>query len=166
LDRIRLGISSCLLGNNVRYDGGHKLDAYLRDTLGEFVEYVPVCPEAEAGLGIPREPMRLVDTGDGVRLVTLQTGIDMTKRVRDWSKRRVGELELEGLRGFIFKSKSPSCGMAFVKVCGPDSAPEPVGAGVFATEFMARFPLVPVEDEDSLSDPKTRENFIEAIRKG
>lgn len=159
--RIRLGISSCLLGERVRYDGGHKLDHYLADTLGRFVDWVPVCPEVETGLGTPREAMRLVGTADSPRLMTRETGIDHTDRMLRWARGRLKELEQEELCGFIFKSRSPSSGMERVKIYSPDGMPGPVGSGIFARAFMDRFPLLPVEDDGRLRDPGLRENFIE-----
>jgi uncharacterized protein YbgA (DUF1722 family)/uncharacterized protein YbbK (DUF523 family) len=162
-DQIKIGISSCLLGNRVRYDGGHKLDLFIRDTLGTFVEYVPVCPEAECGLGIPREAMRLEGDIDDPRLVTVNTKVDITVRMKKWAKKRVTELENEGLCGFIFKSRSPSSGMERVKVYNDDGIPVLKGIGLFAKEFMNRFPLIPVEDEGRLHDPGLRENFIERV---
>jgi uncharacterized protein YbgA (DUF1722 family)/uncharacterized protein YbbK (DUF523 family) len=162
-DKIRLGISACLLGQNVRYDGGHKLDRYLTDTLGQYVEYVPVCPEVECGLGIPREAMRLVGDPESPRLITVRTQRDFTGRMLTWAKRRVEELEKEGLCGFIFKSGSPSSGMERVKVYNEKGMPEKSGKGLFARAFMEHFPLIPVEDEGRLHDPKLRESFIESI---
>jgi uncharacterized protein YbgA (DUF1722 family)/uncharacterized protein YbbK (DUF523 family) len=161
--QIRIGISSCLLGNPLRYDGGHKLDLFIRDTLGAFVEYVPVCPETECGLGVPREAMRLEGDIDEPRLVTVNTKKDITARMKQWAKRRVTELEKEGLAGFIFKSRSPSSGMERVKVYNDEGMPVLKGTGMFAKEFMNRFPLTPVEDEGRLHDPELRENFIERI---
>jgi len=160
---IRLGISACLLGQNVRYDGGHKLDRFLTDTLGQYVEYVPVCPEVECGLGIPRESMRLVGEVDAPRLLTTRTGVDHTDRMLTWARQRVVELEKEGLCGFIFKSDSPSSGMERVKVYSAKGMPEKKGVGMFARVFMEHFPLLPVEEEGRLHDPKLRENFIERI---
>ena len=162
-DKIRLGISACLLGQNVRYDGGHKLDRYLTDTLGQYVEYVPVCPEVECGLGVPREAMRLVGDPQSPRLVTVRTGQDLTERMLDWARTRVKELEKEGLCGFIFKSDSPSSGMERVKVYNEKGMPEKSGKGMFAKTFMEHFPLVPVEEEGRLHDPKLRESFVESI---
>jgi len=160
---IKLGISKCLLGENVRYDGGHKLDRFLTDTLGQYVRYVPVCPEVEAGFGIPREPFRLVGDPQNPRLVTTRTQEDHTHRMMEWARKKVKELEKEGLCGFIFKSGSPSSGMERVKVYDRNGVPAKVGVGVFARIFMEHFPLVPVEDEGRLHDPKLRENFIERI---
>jgi uncharacterized protein YbgA (DUF1722 family)/uncharacterized protein YbbK (DUF523 family) len=163
-DKIRLGISACLLGAEVRYDGGHKLDRYLRDVLGSYVEYVPVCPEVEIGLPVPRESLRLVaDDARGVRLVFSRSGVDMTEQMESWAKQRVMALEAENLDGFVFKSKSPSSGMERVKLYDRKGVPKPVGVGVFARHFMEHFPLLPVEEEGRLHDARLRENFITAI---
>ena len=163
MESIKLGISACLLGEKVRYDGGHKLDPFLKDTLGRYVDFVSVCPEAELGLGVPREAMRLVGNPDHPRLVTIKTGQDISDRMNAWARRRVAELEKEDLSGFIFKSRSPSSGMERVKVY-PDAGP-PVkrGVGFFARIFMEHFPLLPVEEEGRLHDPVLRENFIERL---
>ena len=162
-DKIRLGISSCLLGEKVRFDGGHKLDPFLRDTLGAFVDYVPVCPEVEMGLPTPREALRQVGDPDNPRLVTSRSGKDLTEPMLDWARRRVGELEKENLCGFIFKSRSPSSGMERVKVYDGHGVPRKAGVGLFARTFMEHFPLLPVEEDGRLHDPGLRENFIEAI---
>src|SRR2546422_9201339 len=106
-----VGISQCLLGDNVRYDGGHKLDSVLIETLGRHVEWVPVCPEVEVGLGTPREPMQLVGDRHAPRLVTINTGVDLTATVNILAQQRVRELEALNLSGFGFKSASPSCGI-------------------------------------------------------
>jgi uncharacterized protein YbgA (DUF1722 family)/uncharacterized protein YbbK (DUF523 family) len=163
MDKIKLGISTCLLGENVRYDGGHKLDRFLTDTLGQYVEYVPVCPEVECGLPIPRESMHLEGDPESPRLVTLRTKQDMTERMVSWAKKRVVELEKEGLCGFIFKSDSPSSGMERVRVYNKKGMPVKKGVGMFARIFMEHFPLLPLEDEGRLHDPKLRENFVERI---
>ena len=161
---IKIGISACLVGEPVRYDGGHKLDQFLVETLGRFVSFVPVCPETECGLGVPREAMRLTGDPASPRLMTIHTGRDLTARMEGWAARRVRELAGENLCGFIFKSRSPSSGMERVKVYA-DTGGEPTktGVGLFAKEFMARFPLLPVEDEGRLHDPVLRENFITRI---
>jgi uncharacterized protein YbgA (DUF1722 family)/uncharacterized protein YbbK (DUF523 family) len=161
--KLKLGISSCLLGNNVRYDGGHAHDRYLTDTLGRYVEYVPVCPEVECGLGVPREAMRLVGDVNNPRLMTVQSGKDYTNAMVRWARKRVRELEQDNLCGFIFKSKSPSSGMERVKVYDEHGVPAKKGVGLFARTFMEHFPLLPVEDEGRLHDPVLRENFIERI---
>jgi uncharacterized protein YbgA (DUF1722 family)/uncharacterized protein YbbK (DUF523 family) len=162
-DKIRLGISSCLLGERVRWDGGHKLDRFLADTLGKFVEYVPVCPEVECGFEIPREPFRQVGDPDSPRLITSRTKIDYTDRMNRWAGKRVIELEKEDLCGFIFKSRSPSSGMERVKVYNEKGVPVKKGVGMFARAFMEHFPLLPVEEDGRLHDPVLRENFIERI---
>ncbi|UCF83100.1 MAG: DUF523 and DUF1722 domain-containing protein [Desulfobacteraceae bacterium] len=160
---IKLGISTCLLGENVRYDGGHKLDHFLTDTLGQYVEYVPVCPEVECGLPIPRESMHLEGDPEAPRLVTSRTHEDKTKQMVKWAKMRVVELEKEGLCGFIFKSNSPSSGMERVKIYNEKGMPVKKGVGMFAMIFMEHFPLIPVEEDGRLHDPKLRENFVERI---
>jgi uncharacterized protein YbgA (DUF1722 family)/uncharacterized protein YbbK (DUF523 family) len=162
-EEIKLGISECLLGHQVRYDGGHKWDRFLTDTLGRYVEYVPVCPEVECGLGKPREPMRLAGSPDAPRLVTVHSNRDLTDRMLAWAKRRVTELEKESLCGFIFKSNSPSCGMERVKVYNDRGTPDKKGIGLFARTLREHFPLIPVEDEARLHDPKLREDFIEGM---
>ena len=163
MEKIKLGISTCLLGENVRYDGGHKLDRFLKDTLGQYVEYVPVCPEVECGLPIPREAMHLEGNPDSPRLVTTRTKKDMTDSMVQWARKRVIDLEKEDLCGFIFKSDSPSSGMERVKVYNEKGMPVKKGVGMFARIFMEHFPLLPVEDEGRLHDPKLRDNFIERI---
>ncbi len=162
-NKIKLGISSCLLGEKVRYDGGHKLDHYLKETLGQYVDWLPVCPEVEYGLPVPREAMHLVVTEEGPRLVTSLTGVDHTEGMRRWAGQRLNELENEGLCGFIFKSRSPSSGMRGVKVYNPSGIPVRRGIGIFAEAFMERFPLIPIEDDGRLQDPALRQNFIERV---
>lgn len=163
MEKIRLGISRCLLGEAVRYDGGHKLDRFLRDTLGQYVEYVPVCPEVECGLGIPREVMHLEGDPEAPRLITSRTRRDVTDQMLAWAHRRVVELEDEGLCGFIFKSNSPSSGMERVKITNQSGMPRKIGRGVFAGIFMKHFPSLPAEEEGRLHDPALRENFIERM---
>jgi len=158
--KIRLGISSCLLGVNIRYDGGHKLDRFLKDTLGAYVEYIPVCPEVECGLGVPRESMHLEGEPENPRLVTIRSKQDRTDLLVDWARKRVVELEAENLCGFIFKSDSPSCGIERVQVYNGEGMAVTKGVGIFARIFMERFPLLPVEDERQLHDPILRDNFI------
>jgi uncharacterized protein YbgA (DUF1722 family)/uncharacterized protein YbbK (DUF523 family) len=162
-DTIRVGVSACLLGQPVRYDGGHKRDLYVMDTLGQYFEFVPVCPEVECGLGVPREPMRLVGDPDAPRLVTIKSGLDHTEKMQTWAAGRVAELAGENLCGFIFKAKSPSSGLTRVKVYNEKGSPAERGVGLFARAFVDRFPLIPVEDEGRLHDDKLRENFIERI---
>jgi uncharacterized protein YbgA (DUF1722 family)/uncharacterized protein YbbK (DUF523 family) len=162
MEKIRLGISACLLGESTRFDGGHQLDRFITGTLGQYLEFFPVCPEVECGLGVPREAMRLVGDPEAPRLMTVRTKVDLTHRMLTWAQKRVGELEQENLCGFIFKSKSPSSGMERVKVYNESSRGAPVarGVGLFARIFMEHFPLLPVEEEGRLHDPVLRENFI------
>jgi uncharacterized protein YbgA (DUF1722 family)/uncharacterized protein YbbK (DUF523 family) len=162
-EKIKLGISTCLLGEKVRYDGGHKLNRYLVNTVGPFVEWVPVCPEAECGLPIPRESMRLVLGPGGPRLKTGKTNIDHTDRMMKWAAVRLKQLDKENLCGYVFKSRSPSSGMRDIKIYNEKGMPQSKGSGLFAQAFMERFPLLPVEDEGRLNDAGLRENFIERV---
>ena len=143
MEKVSLGISTCLLGENVRYDGRNVLDCFLRDTLGKYVRYVPVCPEVECGFGVPRETMRLMGDPAHPRLVTACSGIDYTKRMEAWAGTRATELEHSGLCGFIFKSNSPSCGLERVKVYDDKGEPRTIGAGIFARIFREQFPPHP-----------------------
>ena len=163
MEKIRIGVSACLLGQNVRYDGGHQRDRYITDTLGRWFEWVPVCPEVEYGLPIPREAMRLVGNPETPRLVTIRTRIDHTDEMLSWADKRLEALAAEDLCGFIFKSRSPSSGMAAVKVYPETGMAVKKGVGIFAGAFMRRFPLLPVEEDGRLNDPVLRENFIERI---
>ena len=164
MEKLKLGISSCLLGHKVRYDGGHKYDAWLVETLGQYVDYVPVCPEAGCGMSIPRKALRLVGTKDDYRLITVKTGIDYTDQMLEFSYETLKRLESEQLCGYVFKSKSPSSGMERVKVYPPHGgAAGKTGVGIWAREFMRAYPLLPVEEEGRLHDPVLRENFIERI---
>jgi len=160
MEKIKLGISSCLLGKNVRYDGGHKLDSFLKDSLGKYVEYVPVCPEFECGLGVPRKSMRLEGEPDSLRLIITETRQDVTKRMVNWAQKRVIQLEKEDIRGFIFKSDSPSCGIKKVKIYNEKNMPVDAGVGIFAQIFMKHFPSLSVQDEENLHDSGLRGNFI------
>ena len=163
-ERIKVLVSACLLGEKVRYDGGHKRDLFLIETLGPFVEWVRVCPEADCGLPVPREAMRLVGDPNHPRLVTNKTGVDHTERMERWAKARLEELSGLDLCGYICKKDSPSSGMERVKVYGTgDGIPARTGAGVFTRMFMERFPRIPVEEEGRLTDPVLREMFIERV---
>jgi uncharacterized protein YbgA (DUF1722 family)/uncharacterized protein YbbK (DUF523 family) len=163
VEKIKVGISSCLLGHKVRYDGGHKLDRYLTETLGCYVDWVPVCPEVEYGLSTPREAMRLVAGQSECRLVTVKTGVDHTDGMRVWAEHRLSDLATSGLAGFVFKSKSPSSGLRGVKIYGSQGMFSTAGTGIFAKAFTERFPLVPVEDDGRLHDLALRENFVERL---
>jgi uncharacterized protein YbgA (DUF1722 family)/uncharacterized protein YbbK (DUF523 family) len=163
MGKIKIGISSCLLGEKVRYDAGHKLDRYITDTLGQYFDWVPVCPEVEYGLPVPREPMRLVGDPDSPRLITIRTGIDHTEGMLKWAEGKLKELEKEELCGFIFKSRSPSSGIGGVKVYTLSGMPSQRGVGLFGRAFMNKFPVIPVIDDGRIHDPGLRENFIERV---
>lgn len=157
---LRIGISRCLLGDNVRHDGGHKLDSVLIETLSRYVEWVPVCPEVEVGLGIPREPMQLVGDRHAPRLITINTGLDHTETMCRFAQQRVSELAALGLSGFVFKSASPSCGIKGVSLFDAQGRKTHDGVGFFARAFMQHFPLIPVEEEHRLHDPQALKIFL------
>jgi uncharacterized protein YbgA (DUF1722 family)/uncharacterized protein YbbK (DUF523 family) len=163
ISTVRIGISSCLLGQEVRFDGGHKRDRFLTDTFGRFVEWVSVCPEVEAGFGTPREAMRLVDDGGRLRLLTVKTARDLTEQLERYSRRRVEQLADEQLCGYVLKKDSPSCGMARVKVYDASKVPARTGVGLFAAALRARHPFLPMEEEGRLVDPHIRDNFVERV---
>jgi uncharacterized protein YbgA (DUF1722 family)/uncharacterized protein YbbK (DUF523 family) len=159
--RIRVGISSCLLGAKVRYDGQHKLDTFLRDTLGAQFEFVPVCPEVAIGLGVPRPPIHLIGTTEAPRAVGRDDpALDVTAKLLAYG--RTVARELDDISGYIFKSRSPSCGMAHVPVTGERGRAQG-GRGLFAQAFMQARPLLPVEEEGRLGDPDLRDDFIERV---
>ena len=160
---IRIGISACLLGEKVRYDGGHKRDAFLVETLGRYVEWVQVCPEVELGLGTPRETLRLVRIGEDVRMIMPKIGKDHTKAMRTFAERRVAELAKQDLSGYILKKDSPSCGMERVQVFDANGVPAKSDRGLFADALLRQLPNLPVEEEGRLYDPRIRENFIERV---
>ena len=162
-EKIKIGISSCLLGEKVRYDGNHSRDRFVTDTLGRYFEWIPVCPEIEFGLPVPREPMHLFGTPDSPRLLTIKTGIDYTEKMLKWVETKLKKLEKENLCGFIFKSRSPSSGIGGVKVYMPSGMVTKTGKGLFGGAFMKHFPLIPVQDDGRLHNPGFRENFIERI---
>jgi uncharacterized protein YbgA (DUF1722 family)/uncharacterized protein YbbK (DUF523 family) len=161
--RIKLGISSCLLGAKVRYDGKHRLNPFLKETLGQFVKWIPVCPEVECGLPVPREAMQLVGYPMNVRLLTIKKKVDYTDLMKEYTFSKIPSLREENLSGFIFKSKSPSSGMQGVDIYNSKGQPEFKGTGLFAEEVMCHFPLMPVEDDTRLHNSVIRENFIERI---
>ncbi len=159
---ITIGVSSCLLGEHVRYDGGHKLDRYITDTLGRFFRFVPVCPEVGCGMPVPREAMHLEGDPAAPRLVTINSRIDKTEQMLAYCRQKVRELEREELCGFIFKKNSPSSGLFRVKVYNR-GMPARSGRGLFAAAVVEHFPRLPVEEEGRLTDPMIRENFIERV---
>ncbi len=164
IEKPRIGISACLLGDEVRFDGGHKREPFLTDVLGPHVNWIRVCPEVEVGMGTPRETLRLVRDGDGpVRMMTTRTGVDHTASMERWSRRRLEALASEDLSGYVLKKDSPSCGMERVKVFGSGGVPQRNGRGIFAAALLERLPNLPVEEEGRLSDPVLRANFIERV---
>jgi uncharacterized protein YbbK (DUF523 family) len=160
---IRLGISSCLLGEEVRFDGGHKHDALLTETFGQFFQWVPVCPEMEIGLGTPRESLRLEGTAGSGRLIAPRSGVDHTEAMQRWAGQRLEELAGLDLHGYVLKKDSPSCGMERVRIYDETGVAQRKGTGLFAAALLARFPTLPVEEEGRLHDMRIRENFIERV---
>ena len=179
-DRPRIGISRCLLGDEVRYDGGHKRDPFLVSTFGRFVEWVPVCPEVEVGMGTPREPIQLVASGDGapsgaqpVRLIGVKSRQDWTAPMTRFASSRVRELKSADLAGYVLKKDSPSCGLERVRVHDPFDSLRSLragggrvtrtGRGLFAEALVSALPNLPIEEEGRLNDPALRENFVERV---
>ena len=157
---IRVGISACLLGQEVRYDGGHKRAQFLLEAFGESVEWVPVCPEVEAGFGTPREPVQLLRSDTSVRMITVTTRRDLTAPMDEFVRRRLQELRREELSGYILKAHSPSCGPAQVNVFDRQGAVVESGRGLFAEALIREFPDLPIEDEGQLSDPRLLQDFV------
>ena len=163
-EKIKIGMSSCLLGEEVRWDGDHKHDQYVRDVLGSYFDYVSICPEVDVGMGVPRETVALYGTLENPKMITKRSKADWTKKMNHYTKDRIHELTKENLCGYVFKSKSPSCGIGKVPIYSEfGSSRMRHGAGMFATSFVKAYPLVPIEDEGRLHDPVIRENFIVRI---
>jgi uncharacterized protein YbgA (DUF1722 family)/uncharacterized protein YbbK (DUF523 family) len=160
---VRIGISSCLLGEKVRFDGGHKKDDFLANRFGRYVEWVPICPEFEIGLGVPRESLRLVSEGKSIYLIAPRSGLDHTDRMDKWTREYAGRLANRGLCGYVLKRSSPSCGLERVKVYGDSGMPTREGRGLFAAGLVDQFPNLPMEEEGRLNDPRLRENFVSQV---
>ena len=160
---IRVGVSACLLGQRVRYDGGHKADSFIIDTLGRYFCWVPVCPEMEIGLGTPRETLRLVGDVTAPSLVATVSGHDLTAPMQRFATQRLSQLAELGLHGYVLKKNSPSCGMRGIRVYGSSGRLRRSGRGLFAQALIVRLPLLPVEEEGRLQDPGLREHFIERV---
>jgi uncharacterized protein YbgA (DUF1722 family)/uncharacterized protein YbbK (DUF523 family) len=163
MSRLRIGISSCLLGDEVRFDGGHKRNPFLADVLAPYVEWVRVCPEVDVGMGVPRETLRLISVDGDTRMMTTRTGVDYTDKMRAYAEKRTRALAEMDLRGYVLKKDSPSCGMERVKVFAGKGMPARNGTGTYAEVLMERLPTLPIEEEGRLTDPVLRENFIERI---
>jgi uncharacterized protein YbbK (DUF523 family) len=159
----KLGISACLLGQKVRFDGGHKREQFLTDLFGRFVEWIPICPEVEVGMGVPREIVRLVGMTANPRMIAEKSGRDWTSAMNHFAAKRLREIAELNLSGYVFKKNSPSCGMERVRVYSSKGMPERQGRGLFAAALMKQWPLLPVEEEGRLNDLKLRENFIERV---
>ena len=160
---IRVGISACLLGEEVRWNGGHKRAQFLIDAFGPSVQWVPVCPEVEAGFGTPREPMRLSRVDGAIRLVTVTTARDLTPRMDDLVRWRLPKLRRDGLSGYILKSNSPSCGLERVTIFDRQGIETGSGRGLFADALLHQLPELPVEEEGRLSDPRLLNAFVERV---
>ena len=160
---LRIGISSCLLGEEMRWDGGHKRDRFLTDVLDPYVEWVPLCPEVEVGMGTPREPVRLVRRDEEIVMLGTKSGRDWTAPMRAWAEKRARQLSRLDLCGYVLKKDSPSCGMERVKVRSEKGMPKKEGRGVFAEALLRHHPTLPVEEEGRLHDAALRENFVERI---
>jgi uncharacterized protein YbgA (DUF1722 family)/uncharacterized protein YbbK (DUF523 family) len=159
----KLGISACLLGQKVRFDGGHKREQFLTDLFGRFVEWVPICPEVEVGMGVPRETVRLVGTLANPRMIAEKSGRDWTAAMNHFAAKRLREIAELNLSGYVLKKNSPTCGMERVRVYSSKGMPERQGRGLFAAAVLNQWPLLPVEEEGRLNDLKLRENFIERV---
>lgn len=159
---LRIGVSSCVIGEEVRWNGGHSRQRYLTDVLGPFVEYVPVCPEVEVGMGVPRPTVRLVRDGDSIRMIDPKNEVDWTSSMNRLSLTRASELAGEDLSGFVLKKDSPTCGAFRVRVY-TDTGVARNGRGLFADALIQRLPNLPIEEEGRLNDARIRENFVERI---
>jgi uncharacterized protein YbgA (DUF1722 family)/uncharacterized protein YbbK (DUF523 family) len=161
--KAKIGISACLLGQKVRYDGGHKKDYFLTETFGRYVEWVPVCPELEVGMGVPRESVRLVGDRDEPKMIAERSGKDWTAQMNSFAAKRAKSLQALELSGYIFKKDSPSCGLERVRIYNSTGMPDRQGRGLYAGAVMRQLSLLPVEEEGRLNDPGLRENFIERV---
>ena len=162
-EELRVGVSMCLLGEQVRYDGGHKRHHYVCDVLGRYFNFVPVCPEVELGLGTPRETLRLVRDGDSIRMIAPASGTDHTRAMTQYAERRARQLATLDLDGYVLKRDSPSCGMDRVRAYTTAGMPSPSTRGLFADALMNALPLLPIEEEGRLGDATLRESFVERV---
>jgi len=162
MHKIQIGVSSCLLGEEVRYDGGHKRNVYITGTLSQYFDFQPTCPEMAIGMGVPRPTIRLVGDDSGIRAVGVNdASLDVTDKLRTFSQKATDRLQ--AISGYILKKDSPSCGMEQVRVYNSNEIPEKRGRGIFADSLMKAWPNLPVEEEGRLMEPGLRENFIERV---
>ena len=163
-DKPRIAVSACLVGEAVRYDGDHKRHPQVVGLLASLFELLPVCPEVEIGLGIPREPIQLEQTSAGVRLVAVRSRQDYTLRMQEFARRTTAQIESWQACGYLFKSKSPSCGLQMVKLFNKSGSCQQSGRGIFAQELQQYGLSLPLAEETALEDPTTRKHFIEQIQ--
>lgn len=159
---LKIGISACLLGNNVRYDGKKRLDPYISGTLAKLFTVIPVCPEVECGLTVPREAMRLEGSPENPSMVAFRSRLDLTPRMQSFCRTKLADLRNEMLSGFILKARSPSCEPFRIRIYAPGVQGK-TGIGIFAAALKQEFPLLPMEEEERLGIPEIRENFMERV---
>lgn len=160
----KVAVSSCLLGQEVRWDKGHKHDRFITDMLGRYVTFVPVCPEVAIGLGIPRETIHLVREDDGIHLRGTRSRTDHTDSMRAFARQQAEDLKAEGIIGYVLKKDSPSCGLFRVRVHGQSGgSPTRDGRGLYAEVLAEVMPDLPMEEEGRLNDARLRENFVERL---
>lgn len=161
VERIKVGVSSCLLGQKVRYDGDDKYSEVIARTLAETFELVPFCPEVEIGLGVPREPIKLIESSSGLRCIgTLSDDLDVTDKLAGYADQQ--RPLHRGLCGYIFKARSPSCGLQGVPVwLGQRS--QPTGIGIYSARLRRNFIDMPMIEEEPLTHPALRQQFIRQV---
>jgi len=162
-ETIRIGVSACIVGEKVRWNGQHARDPYLTETLSKYVEFVPLCPEIACGMGIPREKIRQVDCAGEIRLIGYESGDDLTQTMTGWADRVLPGLEEEDLCGFVLKNRSPSCSLIQSKIYSTTGKPPRIGSGFFTRKLLQYYPLLPVEASERLQNPILRENFIRRV---
>ena len=161
--QIIVGVSSCLIGNRVRYDADHSLNRYITELIGKQVTLVPVCPEVELGMSVPREKVQLEGEAESPRMIGIDSGQDWTDKMNNYSVTRFQKADLKNLSGFILKCKSPSCGIEKVKLFPKQGPMKRIGTGLFASNIMRLFPDLPIIEECHLTNPDLCEKFIKRI---
>ena len=157
---LAIGVSSCLLGKPVRFDGSHKRNRFITEVLGKVFTFVPICPEVETGMGVPRETIDLHGAPESPRLIGNESGVDRTTSINRWSSTRVRQQDIKQVCGFILKSKSPTCGLKSARIIGPTGRSTKRGQGLFASALYRHYPSMPIIEERDLYDPDERDNFI------